>query len=111
MEPQVLGERIRRAREGLGLSQEELAERVDKDQRAISDYERGERRVPAIDLPVLAIALDVPIMYFYQGELKANDLGRAVLEQMNRLESEAAKQVLVDVVRIVVDALLIKTND
>lgn len=104
MESQILGERIRRARE-------QLAERVDKDQRAISEYERGERRVPAIDLPLLAVALDMPIMYFYQGELGASDLDRAALEQLNRLRSTEAKKALVEAVRVVVDAILVGIAD
>lgn len=46
-----LGQRIRQAREAIGLSQRDFSEAVSKDQTAISEYETGKRKVPAVNFP------------------------------------------------------------
>lgn len=43
--PQLVGTRIRNRRKNIGLSQEQLAARVGTTSDAISEYERGERRL------------------------------------------------------------------
>ena len=65
MDPKILGERIREARERAGISQEDLAVAVGKDQRAISEYENGKRKLSVTDLPMFARTLRVPLLYFY----------------------------------------------
>lgn len=60
----VCGGTIRTVREALGLSQEQLAARVQLrghslTQKAISRIESGERVVPDYELPLLAAALGV----------------------------------------------------
>ena len=85
MDPQLLGVRIRQARERLGMAQDDLAAAVMKDQRAISEYEHGSRKLSATDLPLFAQALHVPLLYFYEGELTADDLDMMVLSQFHRL--------------------------
>ncbi|MBI5668042.1 MAG: helix-turn-helix transcriptional regulator [Chloroflexi bacterium] len=100
MDSRRFGERIRKARERLGITQETLAERSGKDQRAISEYENGKRRLSAIDLPVFAKALDVPILYFFEGEINRNDFDAALLQEFNKLPTEAAKASAIELVRI-----------
>ena len=56
----TLGQRIRTAREAQGLSQEEFAARISRDQRAVSEYENGKRKITVTDLPRLAEVLGVP---------------------------------------------------
>lgn len=65
MDLKIIGERIRLARERLGISQEELAMRIGKTQNAVSTYENGTRGIHISELPVLAEALGVPIAYFF----------------------------------------------
>jgi transcriptional regulator with XRE-family HTH domain len=65
LKPEELGQRIRQAREARGLTQEQLAERIARDQRSVSEYESGKRRIYAHDLPNIARALNVPVMYFF----------------------------------------------
>lgn len=60
----VCGGNVRAAREALGLSQEQLAARVQLrghslTQKAISRIESGERVVPDYELPLLAAALGI----------------------------------------------------
>lgn len=60
----VCGGAVRAAREALGLSQEQLAARVQLrghslTQKAISRIESGERVVPDYEIPLLAAALQI----------------------------------------------------
>ena len=60
----ISGPRIREAREKAGMSQEELAVRMQLDglqmgQMAVSRIETGKRLVPDFELPLLAAALGV----------------------------------------------------
>ena len=60
----ICGERVRLARERYGLSQEELAAKIQLNghsltQKAISRIEMGLRVVPDFEIPLLASALNV----------------------------------------------------
>jgi len=99
-----LGERIRQARERAGISQEDLAIAVSKDQRAISEYENGKRKLSVTDLPVFARTLKVPVAFFYEGEPVLQDLDQAILEQFRRLPTPKAKEAAIEIVRIFSDS-------
>jgi transcriptional regulator with XRE-family HTH domain len=60
-----VGHRIRLARKRRGLSQEELAERVERSTEAISSIERGIALPNFLTLERLARALDVPVREFF----------------------------------------------
>ncbi len=105
MNPKLFGSRIRQAREQLGMSQEELALRVSRDQRAISEYENGKRRLSATDVPEFAKALDVSILYFYEGEIGLHDFDRAVLEEFHRLPTHEAMQIAIQMVQLLSQVL------
>lgn len=59
------GYRLRTARENLGMTQEDLAARLGKNQNSISAYENGTRAIRITDLPELAEVLSVPVAYFF----------------------------------------------
>jgi len=99
LNPQLFGARIRQAREMRGLSQEEFAALISRDQRAVSEYEQGKRRLSAVDIPKLAKALNVPIIYFYEGEVGLNDLDRALLDEFHRLPTPEARQSAISILR------------
>lgn len=105
MNARVFGQHIRQARERLGMTQETLAERAGKDQRAISEYEHGKRRLSAIDLPVFAKALDVSLLYFFEGEITPNDLDAVILQEFNRLPTSQAKQSAIELMRVFSDSI------
>jgi len=94
----LLGTRIREARERLGISQDQLAELVSKDQAAISAYELGKRKIAAVDLPLFARVLKVSILDLYEGETSLDDLDRAIGE-FHRLPTAESKRSIIDVVR------------
>lgn len=94
MTPKQLGERIRQAREARGLSQEEFAERISRDQRSVSEYERGKRRIYAHDLPTIAKALDVSILYLFEDVASQADLDEALLAEFHQLKPPARQTAL-----------------
>lgn len=59
-----VGERVAEARQAAGLSQGELAERMDLDRTKIVRMESGERRITALELFRLAEVLGVPVAHF-----------------------------------------------
>ncbi len=61
------GNRLRRRRRLLGLTQQDVAERVGVRFQQIQKYECGGNRMSAARLWQLVQALDVPITYFYDG--------------------------------------------
>ena len=101
----LLGVRIREARERKGLSQEEFAALISRDQGAVSEYENGKRKLSAIDLLTFAKILDVPLLYFYEGELGTEDLDHALIREFHRLPTPEAKQAIIEIVRIMSDTI------
>ena len=55
---QIVGRNVRRLRDALGLTQEQLAERSGFSQQYLSDLERGRRNPTVVSLWELAQALD-----------------------------------------------------
>ena len=106
-----LGSRIRQARENLGLSQEELAEMVSRNQAAISAYENGNRKIAAVDLPLFARVLEVSLLYFYEGdEWNKYDMHRALFEEFDRLPSPQIKQVVIGIIRSIAEIVTMNTQ-
>ncbi len=64
---QYIGDRIRRRRTQLGLTQEQLARTVGVSYQQIQKYETGANRIPAGSLHLIARRLDVSLDYFLAG--------------------------------------------
>lgn len=62
-----IGERIRLRRTELGLTQERLAASLAVSYQQIQKYESGANRIAADSLWRLALRLEVPISYFFDG--------------------------------------------
>ena len=103
MDAKLFGSRIREARERRGLSQEEFAALVPRDQGAISEYENGKRKLSAIDLLDFAKILDMPLLYFYEGEISLEDIDRAMIEEFHRLPTPKIKQAAIEIIRTFAD--------
>jgi transcriptional regulator with XRE-family HTH domain len=99
MDSATFGARVRAARERLGISQDELATRVSKDQRAISEYETGRRRMFVNDLPLFCEVLQVPYAYFFTETLTEDDLTERLLLEFQQLPDDEARQTAIDLVR------------
>lgn len=94
-----LGRRIREARERRGLSQYEFADLISRDQRAVSEYELGKRKIAATDLAVLAKALDVPLSYLYEERIDPDSLDDILLQEFHRVPTEETKRAVIELVR------------
>jgi transcriptional regulator with XRE-family HTH domain len=84
---QLLGSRLKEAREYLDLSQDEVAKALDLPRPAISLIEAGQRKVEAIELKKLAEIYQRPIGFF-TGEVAA---ATPVPETVRHLARAAAK--------------------
>ena len=62
-----VGDRIRRRRRALGISQDRLAEQLSLTFQQVQKYERGANRVSASKLYQIASALQATIAYFFEG--------------------------------------------
>lgn len=100
-----LGKRIRRARERIGMSQEGLAEAVERDQKAISEYESGKRKLPATDIPTFATVLGVPFSYFFEGEFELDELDQVLLREFHTLPTIEDKHSALQAVRLISDTV------
>lgn len=105
MDARELGDRIRVARERLGLSQTELARLISKDQRAVSEYEHGERRIYVTDLPTFSEALEVPLLYFFEGTISPEDLEHSILAEFRQLPNQQAQEDAIELLKVFREAL------
>jgi transcriptional regulator with XRE-family HTH domain len=103
MDRKILGERIRRARDKRGFSQEQLARLVNKDQRAISEFEAGTRKLPATDIPIFAAVLGVNILYFFEGEYGDDDLDLAILKAFHRIGTPDMKKTAIRMIYLLTE--------
>jgi transcriptional regulator with XRE-family HTH domain len=60
-----IGEKIKKRRRGLKLSQEELAEILDVTYQQIQRYENGTNKLNVENIQMVADALSVPLSYFF----------------------------------------------
>ena len=65
------GRRVRRARQAVGLSQEELAHRSGLHRTYVGSVERGERNIGLLNITALATVLDVDASIFVDGLWRA----------------------------------------
>ncbi|MET7944186.1 helix-turn-helix domain-containing protein [Streptomyces sp. NPDC005302] len=78
-----LGQRLKATREYLGLSQQQVAERTGIVRSAVSDIERGMRKVEVMELQKLARLYRLPASYFLDEEDSA-DAGEHALAGLPR---------------------------
>lgn len=66
-----LGERLRKLRDYLGMSQQHVAERTGIPRSAVSDVERGQRKVDAVELTKLARLYQHPVSWLLDEDEQA----------------------------------------
>ena len=71
-----VGKRVRHRRWMVGMTQQQLAEKVGIKFQQIQKYETGMNRVSASRLWDIAEALSVPVAYFFEGVNGAEDLAQ-----------------------------------
>lgn len=91
---QRLAERLREAREYLGLSQQFVAEHTAIPRVAISAIEHGKRKVEALELEALATLYKYPVTYFLEGALDEPASIRALAREAADLTEGDREEVL-----------------
>lgn len=89
-----LAERLREAREYLGLSQEFVAQQTGVSRVAISAIENGKRKVEALELTAFAALYKYPVAYFLDGALEEPASVRAIARAATSLTDQDREQVL-----------------
>ncbi|MEO0384195.1 MAG: helix-turn-helix transcriptional regulator [Pseudomonadota bacterium] len=85
-----LGERLRKARLARGLSQEELARRLNISRQQLQKYEIGENRLSSERLYMTSRELDMSLAYFLGVEdvdIRAQDLSDATLRLAGQIQA------------------------
>ncbi len=90
-----VGKRVRHRRWLVGMTQQQLAERVGIKFQQIQKYETGMNRVSASRLWDIAAALSVPVSFFFEGisesshtedQIETNDVPLDILKDKEALE-------------------------
>lgn len=92
-EGQVLGVRLKEAREYIGLKQEQVAKHLGIPRTGVSDIEKGKRSVSAIELKKLAHLYQRPV-HFFTGDDPAVPADVAFLARMASALSDGDRQEL-----------------
>ncbi|WP_417719884.1 helix-turn-helix domain-containing protein [Salipiger sp.] len=77
-----VGKRVRHRRWLVGMTQQQLAERVGIKFQQIQKYETGANRVSASRLWDIADALEVPVSFFFEGIENEQEAGTETLSAM-----------------------------
>jgi transcriptional regulator with XRE-family HTH domain len=102
MTPQELGERIKEARLHRELNQSELAEKIGIAQRALSDIERGERKLTVLELMDLIQVMELPLAYFLSNEAsEITNLESVIVEEFRLLPNDESRWLAINVVRAI----------
>ncbi|MEM8792404.1 MAG: helix-turn-helix transcriptional regulator [Pseudomonadota bacterium] len=111
-----VGQRVRQRRWMVGMTQQQLGNRVGIKFQQIQKYETGTNRISASRLWDIADALDVPVSFFFEGlEGVGNDAGTAQGDMMTDKEAlelvrayysipENQRRRLFDLARVLSDA-------
>jgi len=102
----LLGARIKEIRKARGLTQEQLAEMIDVEQKHVSRIESG-KNFPSIDLlEKMAAALNVPLMGFFDFlHLEEEDEGIVNLEAMLMELDGDSRKIAYRLIRATIKAL------
>lgn len=102
----LLGARIKEIRKARGLTQEQLAEKIDVEQKHVSRIESG-KNYPTIDrLEKMADALNVPLMGFFEFmHLQDDDESAVNLEKMLLDLDRDSRKVAYRIIKTTIEAL------
>ena len=63
----LVGERVRQRRRLLGMTMQQLGDRLGIKAQQIQNYETGTNRISASRIWDFAAAMEVPVLYFFEG--------------------------------------------
>ena len=87
-----VGRKVREARATKGMSQEQLGKMIGVSFQQVQKYEKGTNRIGSSRLWDIAVALDTPIIYFFDGiedktEINNKVLPRRTIELAKKIDS------------------------
>lgn len=100
MDNSTLGERIKKARKRLNLTQEQLGEMADVTSAYIGQMERNERTPSLKRLKKVAKQLDVSVEYLVVGTKSSAEINEDLKKELDGI-NEQQKQLITEVIRIV----------
>lgn len=105
-----IGERIKRRRRELGISQERLAEILGVTYQQVQRYEKGINKLNVENIQVIADALSVPVSYFFEPEKTSMVAERPthyspaeeekLLKYFKKIEESSSKNIVLQVARL-----------
>jgi transcriptional regulator with XRE-family HTH domain len=114
---EVVGERLRLARRGMNLTQEQLAKRVGTSNQQILKYEKGIDQLSISRLVQIAKALHTPISFFFEDLYLAEEAvvseattGPHLLMQAYGALTQTNRALLLSIARVLVEAAKISSN-
>ena len=100
----IIGERIKKARKKLDLTQEQLSEKIDVSVAYLSRVERGNTKINLIRLVELAEVLNVSISYLITGiGINTKDYLNEELRQLLQKCTPAEKKLILNIAHIIVE--------
>ena len=94
-ETMTIGERIKDCRKQLGLSQEDLAEKLYMKKTTICRYEKDQHDIPSSVLTELARVLNTTPNYLLLGELLAEDWMEEAIEALSNIKDPAMRKLAI----------------
>ena len=87
-----VGQKVREARVTKGYSQDDLAKKLGISFQQVQKYEKGTNRIGSSRLWEISIALDSPIIYFFEGidadsENSSGNIPRRTIELAGRIDA------------------------
>ena len=100
----IIGQNLRALRQLRGMTQQELADKLDITFQQIQKYEKGTNRLAASRVQEISVILDVHILDFYAGlNTQKSVFECEVLRAWARLNNEEIEQALLLLVRAVIE--------
>ena len=100
----IIGERIKKARKKLDLTQEQLSEKIDVSVAYLSRVERGNTKINLIRLVELAEVLNVSISYLITGiGINTKDYLNEEIRQLLQKCTPAEKKLILNIAHIIVE--------
>lgn len=105
-----VGDKIKKRRRELRMSQEELAERLDVSYQQVQRYENGSSRLNIENIQLVADVLTVPLSYFFEAHSRAvvaedkpsylSTEEAALLRHFREIKKSALKNTLIQMARL-----------
>lgn len=101
----TIGSRIRDRRKELGMSQEELAEKLYTSKQMISSYENDKTEIKVSVLKELVVALDTTTAFLVDGvnEIKHSPQVEELLDIFSRLDNDKIRDIAIQQMKLLLN--------